>query len=226
MKENTVVPLRQPDEIDDPLTEILRCGAKRLVQQAVEAEFAAFLAKHADLGLPDGRQRVVRHGHHPARPIQTGIGRSRCRSRRRAIVGRRGQTSASAIRRRSCRNGLGGPEPRQSLPALYLRGVSTGDFQDVLTALLARMRPIFAFGDRAAEERLGGRLSALASQRSVGATLCLCLGRRHLQARMEPQAECILVLIGAIPEGKKRSFWACRRACGKAARAGRNCLSI
>ena len=47
----------------------------------------------------------------------------------------------------------------------------------------------------------------------------------YLQARMEPQAECILVLIGATPEGK-RSFWACRRACGKAARAGRNCLSI
>jgi putative transposase len=68
MNENRVVPLRQPDEIDDPLTEILRCGAKRLVQQAVEAEFAAFLARHADLELPDGRQRVVRHGHDPARP--------------------------------------------------------------------------------------------------------------------------------------------------------------
>jgi hypothetical protein len=40
MDENRVVPLRQPDEIDDPLTEILRSGAKRLVQQAVEAEFA------------------------------------------------------------------------------------------------------------------------------------------------------------------------------------------
>ncbi len=74
MDENRVVPLRQPDEIDDPLTEILRSGAKRLVQQAVEAEFAAFLARHADLELPDGRQRVVRHGHDPVRPIQTGIG--------------------------------------------------------------------------------------------------------------------------------------------------------
>ena len=49
MHENRVVPLRQPDEIDDPLTEILRSGAKRLVQQAVEAEFAAFLTKHAAL---------------------------------------------------------------------------------------------------------------------------------------------------------------------------------
>jgi putative transposase len=77
MDKNRVVPLRQPDEIDDPLTEILRSGAKRLVQQAVEAEFAAFLARHADLELSDGRQRVVRHGHDPVRPIQTGSDRSR-----------------------------------------------------------------------------------------------------------------------------------------------------
>lgn len=74
MNENKVVSLRQKDEIEDPLTDILRAGAKRLVQQAVEAEFAAFLAVHADRELPDGRQRVVRHGYDPARPIQTGIG--------------------------------------------------------------------------------------------------------------------------------------------------------
>ena len=74
MSENNVVSLRQKDEIDDPLTEILRSGAKRLIEQAVEAEFAAFLTSHGGLKLPDGRQRVVRHGHDPVRPIQTGIG--------------------------------------------------------------------------------------------------------------------------------------------------------
>ena len=74
MFENKVVPLRQKDEIDDPLTEILRAGAKRLIEQAVESEFAAFLGSHAELKLADGRQRVVRHGYDPVRPIQTGIG--------------------------------------------------------------------------------------------------------------------------------------------------------
>ena len=49
MTEHKVVPLRQKDEIDDPLTEILRAGAKRLIEQAVEAEFSAFLCSHADL---------------------------------------------------------------------------------------------------------------------------------------------------------------------------------
>lgn len=74
MNENRVVVFRQEGEIDDPLTEILRAGAKRLIAQAVEAEFEAFLDAHADLALPDGRQRVVRHGRDPARVIQTGIG--------------------------------------------------------------------------------------------------------------------------------------------------------
>ena len=74
MNENSVVSLRQKDEIDDPLTEILRAGARKLIVQAVEIEFDTFLALNARLVLPDGRQRVVRHGHDPVRTIQTGIG--------------------------------------------------------------------------------------------------------------------------------------------------------
>ena len=71
---STVVPLRQPDEIDDPLTEVLRSGARRLLAQAVEAEAEAFLAAMRELRLPDGRPRLVRHGHGPERQVQTGIG--------------------------------------------------------------------------------------------------------------------------------------------------------
>jgi hypothetical protein len=74
MTENRVVALRQKGAIDDPLTEILRTGARRLIAQAVEAEFEAFLGSTAELVLPDGRRRVVRHGHDPVRAIQTGIG--------------------------------------------------------------------------------------------------------------------------------------------------------
>ncbi len=72
--DTTLVPLRQPGEIEDPLTAILRSGARRLVAQAIEAEVEAFLAGSADLKLPDGRNRLVRHGYGPERTIQTGIG--------------------------------------------------------------------------------------------------------------------------------------------------------
>ena len=75
MNENSnVVSLRQPDEIDDPLTSILRSGARQLLAQAVEMEAEAFLVAMKDLKLADGRDRLVRHGHGPTRTIQTGIG--------------------------------------------------------------------------------------------------------------------------------------------------------
>ena len=69
-----VIRLRRPDDIDDPLTEVLRAGARQLLAQAVELEVEAFLAERAGLELPDGRARLVRHGHAPEREVQTGIG--------------------------------------------------------------------------------------------------------------------------------------------------------
>src|SRR5215218_7239639 len=75
MTETTnIVRLRQPDMIDDPLTSVLRAGARQLLTQAIEIEAEAFLAQMRDLKLPDGRERLVRHGHGPERTIQTGIG--------------------------------------------------------------------------------------------------------------------------------------------------------
>ncbi len=70
----TVVSFRQPETIDDPLTAVLRSGARRLLAQAIEAEAEAFLAEMKGERLADGRERVVRHGHGPERLVQTGIG--------------------------------------------------------------------------------------------------------------------------------------------------------
>ena len=68
MKEiSNIVPLRQAAEIDDPLTNILRTGARQLLAQAVEVEAETFLAAMRDLKLADGRDRVVRHGRGPTR---------------------------------------------------------------------------------------------------------------------------------------------------------------
>ena len=72
--DGTVIALRQPDDVDDLLTAVLRSGARRLLAQAIEAEAEAFLATMKDRRLPDGRERVVRHGHGPERTVQTGIG--------------------------------------------------------------------------------------------------------------------------------------------------------
>jgi putative transposase len=132
MNEDNVVTFRQPDEIDDALTEVLRAGARRLLAQAVDAEVAAFLAEHSALKLDDGRQRVVRHGHAPERMIRTGIGPvtvapPRVRDRGAAVDGRIRFTSAILprwARRTKSLDAL--------LPVLYLRGLSSGDFRDAL----------------------------------------------------------------------------------------------
>ncbi len=77
MREDTVVHLRQPGTFsEDPLTEILRLGAWRLLAQAVEMEVTAFIEGHADLTDEAGRRRIVRHGYLPKREIQ--LVRLRC----------------------------------------------------------------------------------------------------------------------------------------------------
>ena len=73
-RDTNVLRFRQPDTIDDPLNELAREGARRMLAQAMIAEADAFVAQLKDLKLADGRDRVVRHGYGPERTIQTGIG--------------------------------------------------------------------------------------------------------------------------------------------------------
>jgi transposase-like protein len=203
--EHKVISYRQKDEIVDPLTEILRAGARRLIAQAVEAEFETFLASHGELVLPDGRQRVVRHGHDPVRTIQTGIGpveveKPKARDRG-AAEDARIRFSSNILpkwaRRTKSLDAL--------LPVLYLRGISAGDFQEVLASLLGKDAPNLS---PAVISRLKGEWEAeyqrwqkrdLSARRYV----YVWADGVYLQARMEPQAECMLVVMGATPEGKK-----------------------
>ncbi len=135
-----VVRPRQPDEIDDSLTEVLRSRARRLLAQAVELEADAFLSAMQDMRLPDGRARLVRHGHGPEREIQTGIGLvpvARVRVRDRGATGPSDRvrfTSTILPRRYS----IGSRSLDALLLVLYLRGISTSDFQEDLAALLGK----------------------------------------------------------------------------------------
>ncbi|MBU1420705.1 MAG: transposase, partial [Proteobacteria bacterium] len=75
MSKNKIIALKMPGEIsEDPLTELLRTGAKKLIADAVEAELQQLLSQYADLRSGLGHQQVVRNGYLPEREIQTGIG--------------------------------------------------------------------------------------------------------------------------------------------------------
>jgi transposase-like protein len=205
-KNSSVVRFRQPDEIDDPLTSILRLGARQLLTQAVEMEAEAFLATMKELKLPDGRGRVVRHGHGPARTIQTGIGpvevsAVKIRDRGATFDGERIRFSSAILpkwaRRTKSLDAL--------LPVLYLRGISTGDFQEALAALVGKDAPnlspavISKLTAEWKDEYDRWQKRDLSARRYV----YVWADGVYLQARMEDNAECMLVLIGATPEGKK-----------------------
>ena len=203
-EDSTVVRFPQPEAIDDPLTAVLRAGARRLLAQAIEAEAETFLAAMADQRLADGRARVVRHGHGPERTVQTGIGPvevRRVKVRDRTPAGDRVRFTSRILPRWARRS----RSIDALLPVLYLRGVSTGDFQEALAALLGEDAPNLSpsviarlRSDWQAEyERWQKR--DLAARRYV----YVWADGVYLQARMEPQAECMLVIIGATPEGKK-----------------------
>jgi putative transposase len=203
---STVVPLRQPEATEDPLTAILRSGARRLLAQAVEAEAEAFLATMQAMRLPDGRERVVRHGLGPERLIQTGIGpvavqRVKLRDRGAGPESERIRFSSALLPRWARRT----PSLDALRPILYLRGVSMGDFQEVLGALLGKEAPNLSPAV-IARLRDGWQADYARWQRrdlSARHYVYLWADGVYLQARMEPQAECMLVLIGATPEGKK-----------------------
>ena len=125
MTDNNVLKLSQPSTFSDPLTEVLRNGARSLLAQAVEAEVAAFLGSHAEERTDEGHQRLVRHGHLPEREIMTGIGPVAVRGPR---VRDRTGLGADRIRFSSA---LLPPYARRSkslevlIPILYLKGPAT-----------------------------------------------------------------------------------------------------
>ena len=151
----TITPLHQPGSVEDPLTEIARDGARRMLAAALRAEADAFVAQHAEDVLPDGRQRVVRHGYGPERSIQTGIGaldvrRPKVRDRAtdvptekkvRFTSGILPSEPCAATGSKRMANARRSRSLDTLLPVLYLRGISTGDFQEALAALLGADAP-------------------------------------------------------------------------------------
>jgi len=205
MLKDNVVALGQPGVFTDVLTEVLRNGAHALLAKAVEAEAADFLARFADLKTGDGHQRIVRHGHLPERVVMTGIGavkvrQPRLRDREPGVDGRIAFTPSILP-----------PYARRSkslevlLPILYLKGISTGEFGEALSALLGKDAPglspstIVRLKDGWAEEHKAWERRDLSTKRYV----YVWADGIHLQARLEDDAQCILVLIGATPEGRK-----------------------
>jgi transposase-like protein len=207
MKDDTLIGFDDPAGFAlDPLTEVLRKGARDLLAQAVEAEVAEFLREYTALTDDAGRQRLVRHGHLPEREVLTGIGSVPVKVPR---VRDRGPSSdVTKIRFTSS---LLPPYLRKAksveelLPWLYLKGISTGDFGEALGALLGAN----------AEGLSSSTISRLKAgwwkdyerwrkrDLSVKRYVYLWADGVYFKPRMDTDKQCMLVIIGADEWGNK-----------------------
>jgi putative transposase len=203
--DTNVFALVQPGTFSDRLTDVLRDGARALLAQAVEAEVAGFLGEHADKRTDDGRQRLVRHGHLPERSIMTGIGAVEV-----CVPRVRDRLSGTDDRIRFS-SAILPPYARRSkslevlIPILYLKGISTGDFAEALSALLGPNAGGLSASTivRLKEVWADEHARWLKRDLSVKRYVYFWADGIYVQARLEDEAQCLLVIIGATPEGKK-----------------------
>jgi transposase-like protein len=205
MSNDNVIDLKKPEPfVEDPITDILRQGARKLLAQALEAEIDLFIHQYREFTDELGRQRIVRNGYHRQREIQSGIGPVPVQAPR--VRDRQG-TPTTRIQFQSA---ILPPYLRRTktieelLPWLYLRGMSTGDFSEALSTLLGPDAPGLS-------PATISRLKAIWQQDLDQWQRRDLTGKRYVyfwadgiycNVRMDDK-QCLLVIIGATEDGRK-----------------------
>lgn len=183
------------------LEEVLRMGAKKLLEQAIENEVVEYINQHKHLKDNEKKQLVTRNGYMPQREILTGIGPISVQKPR-IHDAREGHRFSSAILPRYMRRS---PSLDVLIPTLYLKGVSTGDFQEALQAILgdnakglspaniSRLKQSWETEYEEWQDR------SLKDKHYV----YLWADGIYFNVRLSDDRPCLLVIIGATAEGKK-----------------------
>ncbi len=188
----------------DVLTDILRDGAQRLLAQAVEAEVAEWIDSHADLKNADGHRQVVRNGHLPKRTITTGVGPIEVQQPR--VLDRRAADEAEPFSSKILPPYLRKTKSLEELiPWLYLKGVSTGDFNEALAALVGPNCPGLSASTVTRLKTCWEDEFQEWNKRSLEGKQYVYLWADgvHFNIRLEEDRQCILVLMGATADGRK-----------------------
>lgn len=203
MDNDNVVELKQPSEfVSDALTELLKTGAQKLIAEAVKKELQELLETHKETRLTDGRQAVIRNGYLPERDVQTGIGPVKVRLpkvRDRSGKGIKFNSNLIPPYLKRSKN------MEEFIPWLYLRGISTGDFNESLSVL---------FGEQAkglSPNTISRLKQAWETEYSSWINRDLSSKRYvyfwadgiHFSVRAEDAKQCVLVVIGVLDNGKK-----------------------
>jgi transposase-like protein len=187
------------------IDEILRDGARRALQAAIEQEVEEYLQRHRQHLDDQGHRLVVRNGHHPARKIQTGNGMIEVKQPR--VNDKRVDEQGSRIRFTSK---ILPPYLRKTkaieelVPWLYLKGISTSDFPEALACLghdgsglspatVVRMKELW----QGEYENFSRR--SLEAKRYV----YFWADGIYFNIRLTDDRPCVLVLMGALEDGTK-----------------------
>jgi putative transposase len=202
VKEDKVLSLEGPAEVDakSPLEELIAEGARKMLQAAIEQEVEEYLQAHQSRRTADGRATLVRNGHLPERQLVTGVGAIPVRQPR--VRHRAGEPFTSAILPKYLRRV---PSIEALIPALYLKGGSTGDFSDALASIL---------GEHAAGLSATNIVRLKASweadyqawrQRDLSQKRYVYWWADgvYFNVRLEAARTCVLVVIGATEDGTK-----------------------
>jgi transposase-like protein len=204
----------------DVLTEILRHGACELLAAAVEAEVAGYIDEHAGHTDEEGHRLVVRNGHHRERTIQTGLGpvavmAPRVDDRRMVGKNQRGESVGHGVGTlERFHSKILPPYLRRTksieelIPWLYLKGISTGDFSEALAALLGKDAPGLSASTVVRLKEVWQHEYAVWNKRSLvdKRYVYFWVDGVHFNVRLEDtenQRQCILLVMGATPEGQK-----------------------
>ena len=188
----------------DVLTEVLRQGAQAMLTTAIEAEVSQWIGEHEHLRDERGHRQVVRNGYLPERAITTGIGPVRVRQPR--VHDRRQKDEAEPFSSKILPPYLRKTRSiEELLPWLYLKGISTGDFNEALQALVGPECP--GLSASTITRLLEGWQAEYQewSKRSLKDKhyVYLWVDGVHFNIRLEEDRQCILVVMGATADGKK-----------------------
>jgi putative transposase len=204
MSKDSVAALQKRVDVESKsaLDEILRQGAQRMLQAAVEAEVADYVERHA--GLSDaqtGRRLVVRNGHQPRRSIQSSIGQIEV-TKPRVLDRRPDRRFASSILPRYMRRT---PALEGLIPLLYLKGISTNDFPEALAAILGEDAAGLSPGtiSRLKDVWHAEYEQWMARDLSHSRYVYWWADGIYFKVRLTDERPCLLVIVGTLQDGTK-----------------------
>ena len=201
-RDDNVVELASREVPNDPLSELIRDGARKLIYEAVQAELDEFMIQFQERLLPDGRRAVVRNGYHPSRKIQTGVGPvdvqvPKVRSKDGEPVTFNSKIVPPYVRKTQ--------SLEAAVPWLFLRGISSGDMEEAVQVLLGDSARGFSSStvSRMAKQWENEYSTWIKSDLSSKRWVYIWADGIHSRVRSEDDKLCALVVMGVDDRGKK-----------------------